>query len=171
METNVIYANLRATREFQISRHDVYKMADALLQSSPNDLSHSRSNSTEDESVCTEDSSLSPKSIESEWSFTAFESKANSFDEDDDGRSNDVFFVGRNGDFDLKDQKSSIVDGLLFEIYDHYHTRDSVDSDNVTECSTTSGSIFGESFDLEDQGEKWTRNSLQSKGEEMSYFV
>ncbi|KXJ16227.1 TBC1 domain family member 30 [Exaiptasia diaphana] len=162
METNVIYANLRATREFQISRHDVYKMADALLQSSPNDLGPLRSNSTEDDSVCTEDSSLSPKSIESDWSFTTFGSKANSLEDDYDGRSNDVF-VGTNGDFDCTDKKSSIVDGLLFEIYDHYHTRDSVDSDNVTECSTTSGSIFGESFDLEDQGEKWTRNSLQSK--------
>lgn len=164
MEPNVIYANLRATREFQISRHDVGKMADALLQQSLDEFSTLRLNSNDNESNYTGDSSSSPKSIESDWSFTTFESKASSFEGDDDhGGSNEVF--GVNGDSDVKEKKNSFVDGLLFEIYDHYHTRDSVDSDNVTECSTTSGSIFGESFDLEDQaGEKWTRNSLQTKG-------
>lgn len=165
MGSNSKYVNLRATREFQISRHDVVKMADALLQSSLGDLGPSlRLDTNETESNCTEESSSSPKSIESDWSFTTFESKG-SLEGDEESRvgsENEVF--DQNGDSDANDKKCSIVDGLLFEIYDHYHTRDSVDSDNVTECSTTSGSIFGGSFDLEDQGEKWTRNSLQSKG-------
>jgi len=168
MESNVIYANLRATREFQISRHDVVKMADTLLQRSLSDLGSLRLNSNDTESNCTDELSSSPKSIESDWSFTAFESKESLEGDDDGGGSGDsnepYEAFGANGDIDVRDKKGSIVDGLLFEIYDHYHTRDSVDSDNVTECSTTSGSIFGGSFDLEDQGEKWSRNSLQSKG-------
>jgi hypothetical protein len=164
MGSNRGYVNLRATREFQIS-HDVVKMADALLQASLSDLGPSlRLDTNETESNCTEGSSASPKSIESDWSFTTFESKG-SFEGDDDGGLGSLSEVfHQNGDCDVNDKKSSIVDGLLFEIYDHYHARDSVDSDNVTECSTTSGSIFGGSFDLEDQGENWTRNSLQSKG-------
>ena len=41
---------------------------------------------------------------------------------------------------------SSIVDGLLFEIYDQWHYRphrDSLDSDTFTECSSTSEVFFG----------------------------
>lgn len=42
------------------------------------------------------------------------------------------------------ERQGSIVDGLLFEIYDRWHgrERDSLDSDTFTECSSTS-EIFG----------------------------
>lgn len=38
-----------------------------------------------------------------------------------------------------------------------------MDSDNVTECSTTSGSFYGGSFDLEERGERWTKSELSAK--------
>ena len=105
-----------------------------------------------------EDDAASPRSTESDWSFSTPESN----DEDQDvARDN-----GIEGSAPKSSSSSSIVDGLLFEIYDRYHARDSVDSDNITECSTTSGSVFGGSFDLEDRepGEHWTKSDLQIKG-------
>lgn len=115
-----------------------------------------RQGSTERESLSTEssydESPLSPRSEDSDWGFGANE--------------NSVFTNG----FDPEKQrielikKASIVDCLLFEIYDQYHSRDSVDSDNVTECSTTSGSFYGGSFDLEERGERWTKSELSAKG-------
>ncbi|GFN84530.1 TBC1 domain family member 30-like isoform x2 [Plakobranchus ocellatus] len=44
-----------------------------------------------------------------------------------------------------KNRRTSIVDGLLHEIYDRYHLHgrsDSVDSDTLTECSSTSEATF-----------------------------
>ena len=67
---------------------------------------------------------------------------------------------------------SSIVDGLLFEIYDrwHYSQRDSLDSDTFTECSSTSDAFFGrvDSIHLEEvpqdrHSTSLTRAYLQSK--------
>lgn len=99
-----------------------------------------------------EESPSSPTSIDSDWSFTGRR---------DSDESSDHVFVNRDG----ISKQSSIVDCLLFEIYDHYHARYSVDSDNVTECSTTSGSVFGgSSFDLEENRESWSKSSLQTKG-------
>lgn len=52
--------------------------------------------------------------------------------------------------FDLSEQRSSIVDDLLFEIYDRWHDarHDSFESDTFTECSSTSD-IF-----------PWRKNSI-----------
>ena len=98
------------------------------------------------------ESPSSPRSVDSDWSFPGRQDS----DELSDGAS------GRHGGVT---KQSSIVDCLLFEIYDHYHARYSVDSDNVTECSTASGSVFGgSSFDFEESRERWTKSSLQSKG-------
>ncbi|CAC5414030.1 unnamed protein product [Mytilus coruscus] len=52
--------------------------------------------------------------------------------------------------FSLSEQRSSIVDDLLFEIYDRWHDarHDSFESDTFTECSSTSD-IF-----------PWRKNSI-----------
>ena len=116
-----------------------------------------RQGSTERESLSTEssydESPLSPRSVDSDWTFAPNDNYTNGFDAEK-----------YRSDLINAEKKASIVDCLLFEIYDHYHCRDSVDSDNVTECSTTSGSFYGGSFDLEERGESWTRGELQNKG-------
>ena len=46
-------------------------------------------------------------------------------------------------------RQHSIVDGLLFEIYDRWHggsLRDSFDSDTLTECSSTSEVFYRHTF-------------------------
>lgn len=105
-----------------------------------------------------DDDTSSPRSCESDWSFSTLESN------DEDQNAKDIKVD--HGNAPKSSPSSSIVDGLLFEIYDRYHARESVDSDNITECSTTSGSVFGGSFDLEDRelGEHWTKSDLQVKG-------
>lgn len=106
------------------------------------------------ESVNSDDSS-SPKSIDSEYSFdTTFSSL-----EDDQGQygSDDSRVSSR------LSRQSSIVDGLLTEIYDRYHHGSrSGDSDNVTECSTTS--FYSGSFELDERTQRWTRSQLNGKG-------
>ena len=67
---------------------------------------------------------------------------------------------------------SSLVDGLLFDIYDrwHYPQRDSFDSDTFTECSSTSDAFFGRSDSLQlaefeqKHASRYTRTSLEAKG-------
>lgn len=132
------------------------KMADSEVDE---DSDFERQGSTEHESLSTESSydgsPLSPRSDDSDWNFGVSESAGfqNGFDPEK-----------HREELINAEKKASIVDCLLFEIYDQYHSRDSVDSDNVTECSTTSGSFYGGSFDLEERGESWTRNELLSKG-------
>lgn len=132
------------------------KMADSEVDE---DSDFERQGSTEHESLSTESSydgsPLSPRSDDSDWNFGLSESAGfqNGFDPEK-----------HREELINAEKKASIVDCLLFEIYDQYHSRDSVDSDNVTECSTTSGSFYGGSFDLEERGESWTRNELLSKG-------
>lgn len=132
-------------------------MADSELADEDSDFE--RQGSTERESLSTEssydESPLSPRSVDSDWSFGVEESSGLTNGYDPEKHRNDLINA---------EKKASIVDCLLFEIYDQYHSRDSVDSDNVTECSTTSGSFYGGSFDLEERGESWTRNELQTKG-------
>ena len=123
------------------------------------DSEFERQGSLERESVSTEssydESPLSPRSEDSDWGFGANESAGLAHVFDPEKQRNELINA---------EKKASIVDCLLFEIYDQYHSRDSVDSDNVTECSTTSGSFYGGSFDLEERGESWTRNELLGKG-------
>lgn len=132
------------------------KMADSEVDE---DSDFERQGSTEHESLSTESSydgsPLSPRSDDSDWNFGVSESAGfqNGFDPEK-----------HREELINAEKKASIVDCLLFEIYDQYHSRDSVDSDNVTECSTTSGSFYDGSFDLEERGESWTRNELLSKG-------
>ena len=59
--------------------------------------------------------------------------------------------LGRRARHDMSSSCSSIVDGLLFEIYDrwHYTQRDSLDSDTFTECSSTSDAFLGRSDSLQ----------------------
>ena len=132
----------------------------AATETLDEDSDFERQGSTERESLSTESSldenPFSPRSEDSDWNFGGNENAA-------------CFTTGydperhRNNLINAE-KKASIVDCLLFEIYDQYHSRDSVDSDNVTECSTTSGSFYGGSFDLEERAERWTRNELQTKG-------
>ncbi len=66
---------------------------------------------------------------------------------------------------------SSIVDGLLCEIYDRYHPRrgDSIDSDTFTEYSSTSDAFIGRSvsgFDTERQAQRLNRDFLEGKGKQ-----
>lgn len=123
------------------------------------DSEFERQGSLERESLSTEssydESPLSPRSEDSDWGFGANESASLAHVFDPEKQRHELINA---------EKKASIVDCLLFEIYDQYHSRDSVDSDNVTECSTTSGSFYGGSFDLEERGESWTRNELQGKG-------
>ena len=108
------------------------------------------------ESVISDDSS-SPKSIDSDYSFETTESSL----EDEQGQytSDDSRSSSR------LSRQSSIVDGLLTEIYDRYHHGSrSGDSDNVTECSTTS--FYSGSFELDERTQRWTRSQLNSKGEQ-----
>ncbi|XP_068714618.1 TBC1 domain family member 30-like [Montipora foliosa] len=131
----------------------------AATETMDEDSDFERQGSTERESFSTEssydESPLSPRSEDSDWSFGAVENSAGlTTIYDPERHRNDLINA---------EKKASIVDCLLFEIYDQYHSRDSVDSDNVTECSTTSGSFYGGSFDLEERGESWTRNELQTK--------
>ena len=132
-------------------------MAD--IEAVDEDSDFERQGSTERESLSTEssfdESPISPRSEDSDWSFGGNENVGLTNGYDPEKHRNDLINA---------EKKASIVDCLLFEIYDQYHSRDSVDSDNVTECSTTSGSFYGGSFDLEERGESWTRNELQGKG-------
>ena len=107
------------------------------------------------ESVISDDSS-SPKSIGSECSFdTTFSSLE---DEQAQYVSDDSRVSSR------LSRQSSIVDGLLTEIYDRYHHGSrSGDSDNVTECSTTS--FYSGSFELDERTQRWSRSQLHGKGE------
>ena len=67
---------------------------------------------------------------------------------------------------------SSLVDGLLFDIYDrwHYRQRDSFDSDTFTECSSTSDAFFGRSDSLhlpefeQRHSNRFRRAFLEAKG-------
>ena len=69
---------------------------------------------------------------------------------------------------DKQCRKRSAVDGLLFEIYERYHNRDwskSIDSDNITECSTTSGSVyFASSLEHDETRNKLDKAYLETKG-------
>ena len=93
----------------------------------------------------------------------------------------------QHGEFDLAPQprersesiqsNSSIVDGLLFEIYDrwHYPRRDSLDSDTFTECSSTSEAFFGRSDSChlvfqERHARRYHRAFLEEKGKLMCYL-
>ena len=150
----LIYASTRSA-----SCQRTANMADEELE---NEFRSLRSEKDQRASLSTEssleDDASSPRSAESDWSFTTYESN-----DEELGATNGCEVEGS---APKSRSSSSIVDGLLFEIYDRYHARDSVDSDNITECSTTSGSVFGGSFDLEDRepGEHWTRSDLQAKG-------
>ena len=112
----------------------------------------------DNESVISEESS-SPKSIDSEYSYDTTESSLEdeqsqyTSDENQDSRSSSRL-----------SRQCSIVDGLLTEIYDRYHRNNGrfVDSDNITECSTTS--VYSGSFELDERTERWTRSQLNGKG-------
>lgn len=149
---------VRAISEFQMS-HVSGRTNMADNETVDEDSDFERQGSTERESLSTEssydESPLSPRSEDSDWSFGVNESVDLTNGYDPEKHRNDLINA---------EKKASIVDCLLFEIYDQYHSRDSVDSDNVTECSTTSGSFYGGSFDLEERGESWTRSELQGKG-------
>ena len=75
-------------------------------------------------------------------------------------------------DSDRQSRKRSAVDVLLFDIYERYHTRGigkSIDSDNVTECSTTSSSFyFASGLENDESREKLDKGYLETKG---WYFV
>eukprot|EP00794_Sanderia_malayensis_P005946 gene5946-6636_t len=68
---------------------------------------------------------------------------------------------------DNQNRKRSAVDGLLFEIYERYTTREfgkSIDSDNITECSTTSSSMYVAScMENDDNSEIFDRAFLETK--------
>lgn len=131
----------------------------AATETMDEDSDFERQGSTERESLSTEssfdESPLSPRSEDSDWSFGGNDNTV--------GLTTGYDPEKHRSDLINAEKKASIVDCLLFEIYDQYHSRDSVDSDNVTECSTTSGSFYGGSFDLEERGESWTRNELLTK--------
>ncbi|XP_046840590.1 TBC1 domain family member 30-like [Xenia sp. Carnegie-2017] len=94
------------------------------------------------------DESSSPNSVDSECSFETTES---SLDEE----------LQASGERTVSRQ-SSIVDGLLNEIYDRYHHGSrSGDSDNVTEYSTTS--FYSGSFELDERTQRWSRTQLNNK--------
>ena len=98
------------------------------------------------------DESSSPNSVDSECSFETTES---SLDEE----------LQASGERTVSRQ-SSIVDGLLNEIYDRYHHGSrSGDSDNVTEYSTTS--FYSGSFELDERTQRWSRTQLNNKGMEV----
>ena len=72
----------------------------------------------------------------------------------------------------LYGSSSSIVDGLLLEIYDRwqYPQRDSLDSDTFTECSSTSDAFYGRSdsvqldFGAQRHSARFNRIFLEGKG-------
>ena len=106
----------------------------------------------DNESVASDESS-SPKSIDSHYSFeSSFEDEHAQYTSDESRASSRL------------SRQSSIVDGLLTEIYDRYHHGSrSGDSDNVTECSTTS--FYSGSFELDERTQRWTRSQLNNQGE------
>lgn len=108
------------------------------------------------ESVISDESS-SPKSIDSEYSF---ETTGSSVEDEQVQYNSDESRAPRS--LSRVNRQSSIVDGLLTEIYDRYHGSRSGDSDNVTECSTTS--FYSGSFELDERTQRWTRSQLNAKG-------
>ena len=84
------------------------------------------------------------------------------------GSSNSTSSTNSDVDGETQNRKRSAVDGLLFEIYERYSTREnfrSVDSDNITECSTTSSNFcFASSLENDDTREKLDRAYLETKG-------
>ena len=107
-----------------------------------------------DESVASDESS-SPKSLDSQYSFESSLEDEQGQNTSDESRASSRL-----------SRQSSIVDGLLTEIYDRYHHGSrSGDSDNVTECSTTS--FYSGSFELDERTQRWTRSQLYSKGKLM----
>lgn len=84
------------------------------------------------------------------------------------GSSNSTSSTNSDADGETQNRKRSAVDGLLFEIYDRYSTREncrSIDSDNITECSTTSSNFcFASSLENDESREKFDRTYLQTKG-------
>ena len=115
----------------------------------------------DNESVASDDSS-SPKSIDSQYSFETTGSSL----EDEQGQ----YTSDESRSSSRLSRQSSIVDGLLTEIYDRYHHGSrSGDSDNVTECSTTS--FYSGSFELDERTQRWTRSQLNGKGEIMMLIL
>ena len=84
------------------------------------------------------------------------------------GSSNSTSSTNSDVDGETQNRKRSAVDGLLFEIYERYSTREnfrSIDSDNITECSTTSSNFcFASSLENDDSREKLDRAYLETKG-------
>ena len=84
------------------------------------------------------------------------------------GSSNSTSSTNSDADGDTQNRKRSAVDGLLFEIYERYSTREnfrSIDSDNITECSTTSSNFcFASSLENDDTREKLDKAYLETKG-------
>lgn len=121
--------------------------------------SRRRSSSYDDESVKSEDSA-SPNSLDSEYSYDTTES---SLEDEQSQYTSDECMDSNTSRRSTLSRHCSIVDGLLIEIYDRYHhsTR-SVDSDNVTECSTAS--VYSGSFELDERTQRWTRSQLNGKG-------
>ena len=108
----------------------------------------------DNESVISDDSS-SPKSIHSEYSFETTESSL----EDEQGQ----YTSDESRASSRLSRQSSIVDGLLTEIYDRYHHGSRSGDSDVTECSTTS--LYSGSFELDERTQRWTRSQLNGKGE------
>ena len=84
------------------------------------------------------------------------------------GSSNSTSSTNSDVDGDNQSRKRSAVDGLLFEIYERYSTREtckSIDSDNITECSTTSSTFcFASSLDNDETRVKLDKSYLETKG-------
>ena len=75
---------------------------------------------------------------------------------------------------DKQNRKRSAVEGLLFEIYERYSAREmgrSIDSDTITECSTTSSTFYFASSLENDEScrEKLDRAYLVTKGPSSTY--
>ncbi|XP_065067320.1 TBC1 domain family member 30-like isoform X2 [Rhopilema esculentum] len=92
------------------------------------------------------------------------------------GSSNSTSSTNSDVDGDNQSRKRSAVDGLLFEIYERYSTREtckSIDSDNITECSTTSSTFcFASSLDNDETRVRLDKSYLETKDlEELALLV
>ena len=91
------------------------------------------------------------------------------------GSSNSTSSTNSDIDGETQSRKRSAVDGLLFEIYERYTTREngrSIDSDNITECSTTSSSFcFATSLENDETRVKLDKAYLETKGIFRTLFV
>ena len=91
------------------------------------------------------------------------------------GSSNSTSSTNSDIDGETQSRKRSAVDGLLFEIYERYTTREngrSIDSDNITECSTTSSSFcFASSLENDETRVKLDKAYLETKGIFITLFL